>query len=401
MIGVLVIGDEVISGRVQDSNGAYLAKKLGEYGAPLKKILIIGDHEIEKGLSQLFDTCNMVFTTGGLGPTHDDITVEKIAHFFQLELTYSRALDKQIYIPKEEEKIPNPVGSALGLILKKEGKCIIALPGVPVEMRAMTDQLVKSLFVKEKNQKRIFSLGVNYCHTKEDQLAKLLAKIEKENPEFRIGIYPGSSVLQVVLRGEGTSEEEFGKRALPILSLLEKTVPTCNFPWHEGKIVLALHEELKKRKEKIIFAESCTGGDLAATVTQNPGASHYFLGSFVVYEDAMKEKVLHVKKKTLLEFGAVSAQVVQEMTEGLFNLSDATWAIAVSGIAGPDGGTPEKPVGTIWASVSKKGEKPDIGLIPLIRTLPRKEMIERTTNFLIGALWRKLTHNIRIFHDTE
>jgi PncC family amidohydrolase len=117
----------------------------------------------------------------------------------------------------------------------------------------------------------------------------------------------------------------------------------------------------------------------------------------VVYEDAMKEKILGVKKKTLSDFGAVSREVVEEMANGLFALSDATWVIAVSGIAGPSGGSIEKPVGTIWASVSKRGEKQDIGLIPIEKTLPRREIIEKVTDWLLEALLRKITHNIRAF----
>jgi len=163
------------------------------------------------------------------------------------------------------------------------------------------------------------------------------------------------------------------------------------------EIVLALHNELAKRSEKIFFAESCTGGEISATITKVPGASHYFLGSLVVYDDILKQKILGVKKETLLHFGAVSREVVEEMTEGLFHLSKATWVIAVSGIAGPDGGSIEKPVGTIWASVSKRGEKLDIGLMPLTQGLSRKEIIEETTQWLLDALWRKIAHNIRVF----
>jgi PncC family amidohydrolase len=161
--------------------------------------------------------------------------------------------------------------------------------------------------------------------------------------------------------------------------------------------LLTLHKELEKRQEKIFFAESCTGGEIAARITKIAGASHYFIGSMVVYEDAMKEKILGVKKKTLSDFGAVSREVVEEMANGLFALSDATWVIAVSGIAGPSGGSIEKPVGTIWASVSKRGEKQDIGLIPIEKTLPRREIIEKATDWLLEALLRKITHNIRAF----
>ena len=176
---------------------------------------------------------------------------------------------------------------------------------------------------------------------------------------------------------------------------IEKELEDYIFIAKDGKIETAIHNILDKRDETIAFAESCTGGELSSRITKIPGSSKYFLGSFITYSNKLKKDILKVSDKTLKEKGAVSIQTVKEMIKGVFDITDATYAIAISGIAGPTGGSQEKPVGTICLAIAKRSEDIDAGILHLPFT--RSLIIKAATNIAFGALFRRIAHNLEYF----
>jgi len=223
------------------------------------------------------------------------------------------------------------------------------------------------------------------CLLKEVEVDPFLRELKQKHPEADIGIFPSMGTLQVVFR----SEKPLG----PFVRAIEKKFPT--FYYGEGTIADAVHREMIERKKTLALAESCTGGAIAASLTAIPDSSKYFLGSIVAYSNVWKERFLQVSHSTIKKPGAVSLETVKEMVAGLFSETDADYAIAVSGIAGPTGGTKEKPVGTIYIAIGKRGERTDAGLLKAPKH--RASAIDLASQVSLGALWRRLVHNTVTF----
>jgi PncC family amidohydrolase len=219
------------------------------------------------------------------------------------------------------------------------------------------------------------------CLLKEKEVDPVLREMKKHHPELEIGIFPAYGSLQVVFRSENPVDS-FVRR-------LEESFPT--FAIGDRKVEEALHQELIHRKKRLGLAESITGGAIAARLTSMPDASQYLDGSIVAYSNAWKERFLKVSRSTLDHQGAVSRKTVEEMVEGIFEESDVDCAIAVSGVAGPSGGTPKHPVGTVYIAIGIRGEKIDSGKIKAVPD--RASAIELTIQTALGALWRRLVHN--------
>lgn len=401
-IGLLAIGDELLAGDCIDTNSQFLAKTLFDLGLYLTKKVTCGDHDVEACLADLLRECNFVITSGGLGPTHDDRTKAALASHFQKALISRPDIkhsDPEFLFPEDFETIDNPIGSAPGMFLEEGGRRVAALPGVPFEFRAMTLQwLVPYLEEKHLTEgERWFGKSIHFCQIKESQIASALSTLEKKYPNLQIGVYPRLGSVSVKLRMRASSEEEFERLVRPAFEELQALYPTLIYSSPSGLIEEALHERLRKTKETLALAESCSGGAMAARFTQYSEASRYFLGSFVTYSDEVKQQALGVSKKTLQTQGAVSQGVVEEMARGVFKQTDAIWAVSISGIAGPTGGTVEKPVGTIWAAIGKRGESIATGLIPMKSGRERHINIEYSVTYLLSALWRKMIYHIEPF----
>ncbi|MBS0585303.1 MAG: nicotinamide-nucleotide amidohydrolase family protein [Verrucomicrobia bacterium] len=381
-IVALMIGDELLTGEIADTNSHFLAEKLFSLGYRLSLKVTASDRDLFYQLERLKGEFDLLITSGGLGPTHDDVTKETIEKAFGVK-------------DSEERALVNPVGSASGTLITKEGYKIVLLPGVPTEFQAMVEMHMRELLGKKESS--CFARRVNYCLLSEEKLAPFLQEAEERFPGIEVGVYPKSSAVSVVLRGEAVDKEFFDKKTDPLVKELYERFPTLLFPSAKGDMAEAIHEELLRRGEKLALAESCTGGAFAERFTRRSGASGYFLGSIVSYADSAKEDFLGVSSKDLKEEGAVSQAVVEGMAEGLLKKTKADWVIAISGIAGPDGGSVEKPVGTIWAAIGKRDERLYSGLIPLRKNLPRKANIERSIEYLLAILWRKMAFSITPF----
>lgn len=223
------------------------------------------------------------------------------------------------------------------------------------------------------------------CLLKEGEVAPFIQELKKAHPDVEMALFPTPGMVQILFQGEK-----------PLQKLVEKVkhkFPT--FYCGEGRIEEALHTAFIEKKKTLALAESCTGGAVAAKLTQMPGASHYLLGSIVAYSNGWKERFLQVSRTTLKQKGAVSREVVIEMVQGLFNETDADFAAAVSGIAGPTGGTKEKPVGTIYIAVGHRGHKIDAGVVHA--PPERLGAIDLSVHLTLGALWRRLVHNTATF----
>jgi PncC family amidohydrolase len=223
------------------------------------------------------------------------------------------------------------------------------------------------------------------CLVSEKEVAPFVQELKKSHPHVEMAIFPGPGTVQIMFQSETPVDA--------LVALVQKKF--SSFFYGEGRIEEAVHKEFIAKKATLALAESCTGGKIAATLSAIPGCSKYFLGSIVAYSNAWKERFLQVSRSTLDKQGAVSREVVIEMVRGLFSETDADYGVAVSGIAGPSGGTKEKPVGTIFIAIGQRGHHIDAGVIHA--PPERSSSIDLSVHLTLGALWRRLVHNTATF----
>ena len=389
---IITIGDELLIGQVVDTNSAWMAERLNEAGIELYQITSVHDdrEHILKALDEAFSRADIVLTTGGLGPTKDDITKHVMCEYFGTTLVedarvrehiqelykerpdvLNRLTATQWLVPESATILPNRVGSAPIMVFERclggqevrssgefkihNSKFLIAMPGVPYEMKiAMREQVMPYLQLKTDKGKRkgeIIHRTMMLYGIAESTLAIRIEEWENALPQsMHLAYLPKDGIIRLRLSsyGEATSEE-IEQQLVNLKPLIaDYLIATEDLP-----LETLLGNQLKARHQTIATAESCTGGRLAAALNAQSGASAYYMGSVVAYDNTIKEQVLGVKHSTLLEWGAVSEQTVREMAEGVRTLMNTDYAIATSGIAGPTGGTPEKPVGTVWIAWAK------------------------------------------------
>ena len=369
---IITIGDELLIGQVVDTNSAWMAQRLNEVGIELYQITSVHDdrEHILKALDDAFSRADIVLTTGGLGPTKDDITKHVMCEYFGTRLVEAsdvRAHIHELYkerpdvlnrltatqwlVPQSATILPNRVGSAPILVFKKKGKWLLAMPGVPHEMKiAMTEQVLPYLRLKAIGERQkagdIVHRTIIVSGIPESQLAILIEDWESALPSsIHLAYLPKDGIIRLRLSTYGeTTEEELQSHIdtlLPLISAYQLATEDISLEALVGRL-------LKQHGKTIATAESCTGGRLAAALNAQSGASSYYMGSVVAYDNTIKEQVLGVPHDILMEEGAVSEQTVRKMAEGVRMLMHTDYAIATSGIAGPTGGTPDKPVGTVW-----------------------------------------------------
>lgn len=377
---IITIGDELLIGQVVDTNSAWMAQRLNEIGIEVYQITSVHDNRehILQALDGAFSRVDIVLTTGGLGPTKDDITKHVLCEYFETHLVEDIRVCEHIYnlyderpdvlnrltatqwlVPQSATILPNRVGSAPIMVFQKttfetlstqETKFLVAMPGVPYEMKiAMREQVMPYLQLKTEKGKLkgdIIHRTMMLYGIAESTLALKIEEWENALPQsMHLAYLPKDGIIRLRLSSYGGATSEEIEQQLANLKPLiaDYLIATEDLP-----LETILGNLLKQRHQTIATAESCTGGRLAAALNTQPGSSAYYMGSVVAYDNTIKEQVLGVKHDTLIKWGAVSEQTVCEMANGVRALMHTDYSIATSGIAGPTGGTKDKPVGTVW-----------------------------------------------------
>ena len=362
---IITIGDELLIGQVVDTNSAWMAQKLNEQGIELYQITSVHDdrNHIIAALNEAFSRVDIVLTTGGLGPTKDDITKHVLCDYFGTHLiedTRVRAHIHDLYkdrpdvlnrltatqwlVPETAEILPNRVGSAPLMIFHKEDKLLACMPGVPYEMQiAMTEQILPYI---GRTTATILHKTLQVTGIAESSLAILLENFENTMPDtLHLAYLPKDGIIRLRLSSYGALTE---KEMEHYFEELKQLVRDYLIAETDEPIEVIVGNLLKARHQTIATAESCTGGKLASLLNKHAGSSAFYFGSIISYDNSVKEHLLNVPAEMIKAHGVVSEEVVCEMANNVRKQIGADFAIATSGIAGPSGGTKEKPVGTVW-----------------------------------------------------
>ena len=375
---ILTVGDEILIGQVTDTNATYMAAALSEEGITVVEHLSVADSRIGimSGLDRALQQSDIVLMTGGLGPTKDDITKRVLADYFARELRFHRATfqrltklyqrygretnkshREQCRLPTGAKVLVNERGTAPGLWLEKDDRILISMPGVPYEMRYLMDEEVmpalRKLPKKAEGDELLRSVTLLTAGEGESTIAELLHDIEEDLPEdMSLAYLPNLGTVRLRLSVRGSSESACSAWLDEYREQIERTLGQLIYGYGKDDLASVVGRRLQERGQTLATAESCTGGTIGRMITAHAGSSQHYVGGVIAYSNALKQSLLGVPAPTLLDHGAVSEQTVMAMAEGARERLGADYAIATSGIAGPDGGTPEKPVGTIWIAVA-------------------------------------------------
>lgn len=370
---IITIGDEILIGQIVDTNSAWLGQVLGEEGIEVTRINSIADtpEAIVGAIESLYPETQLVLMTGGLGPTKDDLTKQTLAQYFGSEMTFREDVwehivelfkgfgrtpvernKQQALVPEVCEVIFNQKGTAPGMLFRHEGRRIISMPGVPYEMKHIVQDGLLPLLRDEIDyqiiHRTLFVVGVP-----ESVLADRIEPLEGEfAPSIKLAYLPKPGLVRLRLTARGKCNDDLISDIQRAVQTLRKALGDDLMDGSNKAIEEYLGEVLTKRGLTLGAAESCTGGGIGAALVSVAGSSAYFQGSIVAYSYDIKETMLGVDHNAIVTKGAVSEEVVRQMAEGARQRLNVDFAVAVSGIAGPGGGTPDKPVGTSWISIA-------------------------------------------------
>ena len=364
---LITIGDELLSGKTTNTNASWISQKLSSEGCSVIRHLTVPDKEedILDSLSDLFKmSTDIILCTGGLGPTNDDITRDSIFKFFKSnpvfdEVYWNELVSKfsrlgysipksnksQAIIPHNGEVFPNPIGSARGILFHLKGITLMALPGVPSEMEAMVEQTVLP-WVRKNNDKKLTSINIRTTGIPESALYEKINFEKIPQNDIKIGYYP--SIFGVDLRLSASDATKIKRVQSIIIENLKDYVYTVGEEPIENVVV----NRLINKDLTISFAESCTGGLLGHRITEVEGSSKVFKGGMVVYGNEAKVDQLNIDQDLLIKFGAVSQEVALKMAENVRDVFSSDIGVSITGIAGPSGGTVDKPVGLVYVGYS-------------------------------------------------
>ncbi|MFA4838479.1 MAG: competence/damage-inducible protein A [Candidatus Neomarinimicrobiota bacterium] len=370
--GVISIGNELLSGQIVNTNSAFISQFLKRYGIPVNFIITVGDDK--SAIVQAMDACrvhaDLIFITGGLGPTHDDITKTTIAEYFDSKLVFhedilndirelfrrrgkvmSDSNVSQAMIPDKAVIIPNPVGTAQGMKFQHEDKTFYVMPGVPLEMeRILTDSISKDM--EQLSETRINTLTIHTTGMPESELYGKIENWISDQKQIGISILPHFTHVDLVLYSGATdSLAMLSSAKRELAGMLGEIV----YGYDDDTLEMAVANFLMERKMTIAVAESCTGGLIADRLTNVSGSSAYFMMGVVTYSNESKVRLLNVDPETLKRYGAVSSETAKEMALGVRKLSGCDIGLSSTGIAGPLGGSDEKPVGLVHVGLSMDG----------------------------------------------
>lgn len=407
---IITIGDEILIGQIVDTNSVSIAKRLNAAGITVEEKLSIGDdaEQIATTLKRAHTQSQIVIITGGLGPTKDDITKHTLARIFSSQLIENKAVAEHVEkmlavrgiafntLNRSQAMVPecctvlfNHHGTAPGMWFEEGDHVTISLPGVPFEMEhLMEDEVMPRL-------KAHYSLHANIHRTMitsgiaESMLAERIAEWEDALPKgVKLAYLPSPNIVRLRL---STYDSEDGvaarKRIDELFNQLYKIIPDNIVGYEDASVQQLVHQLLTERGKTLAVAESCTGGIIASRFTAMAGSSAYFLAGVVAYANEAKRDILGVNYDDIMRYGAVSEQVARQMAEGAQRITGADYAIATTGIAGPTGGTTQKPIGTVWIAVATPQ-----GTIATLRPsgTDRSQIINRASAYAIEMLYKEL-----------
>ena len=409
---IITIGDEILYGQIIDTNSQWMSEALDEIGVRTIRKTTVGDDEkaIIAAFQEAFTRADLVLITGGLGPTHDDITKKALAAYFDCPISINpQALEEirvlfekrgfilsetnqqQAALPEKCEMISNKNGSAPGMWFEQEDKVFVSMPGVPHEMKGLMDDAILPRIEKEFHTSPIFHKIIKTSGIGESWLADKIQPWVKQLPShIKLAYLPGLGEVKLRLTASGKPQEQLESE---VATQVEQLIPLAGkyiYGFDQDSLQKVIGQLMTAQGKSISLAESCSGGYVAHLITSIPGSSNYFKGGVVAYDDQIKIDVLGVKVQTLEDFGAVSEETVTEMAKNVRKRFKTDIGIAISGIAGPDGGTDEKPVGTIWITLddghSLSSKKLTLGKL-------RDVNIKYSSQALLRMVWQTLIQN--------
>lgn len=376
---IITIGDELLIGQTIDTNSAFIAQELNKIGIWVQRRVAVGDvrEDIWKALDEEGENSDIILITGGLGPTADDITKPLLAEYFGGKLVVSeKVLEHVKYLFEKIYNRPGPIlernlkqaevpdvctvlhnarGSAPGMLFRKNGKVFISMPGVPHEMKGlMTEEVIPSL-LKEFTLPAIVHRTAFTSGQGESVIAEHIRDFESALPDhIKLAYLPDFGMVRLRLTAVGENKEQLENEIEPLFDQLKQLVKHFLVTDTDEGLPVVVGKILQQKGKTMGTAESCTGGYIAHLVTSIPGSSTYYNGSIISYANEIKETLLGVKHDTLVTAGAVSEETVKQMVKGAIEQLNVDYVVATSGIMGPGGGTPEKPVGMVWIAAGNK-----------------------------------------------
>ncbi|NLL42251.1 MAG: competence/damage-inducible protein A [Firmicutes bacterium] len=405
---LVMIGTELLLGEIVDTNATFLARNLAGLGIDVFFKSTVGDN-LQRGsevLAEAVKRSDVIIISGGLGPTEDDLTREIVAEVMhsplqedkgaleELETWFAQRYDqshmpvhnrKQALFPAGSKIIPNPIGTAPGFYLEKDGKMVIALPGVSQELKTMFSETVAPVLAQKGTGQILVTRNLHFVGIGESRLAEVLGDLLHEQSNPTLALYASGGIVRIRLACKAESREE----GLEIMAPVEREIRSRTKEFLYGTDGQSLEEVaaqfLVEKKLTLALAESCTGGLIGHLLTNVPGSSAFLNRGYVVYSNQAKVDDLGVRPETLEKFGAVSEQCAREMAEGARDRAQTDLALAVTGIAGPTGGTPDKPVGLVYISLASAG---DTIVQRHVWKGSREQIKNRTALMALRLLWQ-------------
>jgi nicotinamide-nucleotide amidase len=371
---IIAIGDEILIGQTIDTNSTFIAAQLNAQGIKVwqKKVIADTEEAIISALETLHPETRYVFMTGGLGPTKDDITKTTLLHYFGGEMEFRKEVYEQIlklfagfnrepkevhrlqaYVPNTAVTIVNEEGTAPGMRFEKEGRFYFSTPGVPYETEHLVADKIVPWIVETQLEGKIYHKTLITQGLGESEIAEQLEEWEENLPvALKLAYLPSPGLVRLRLTGQSIDKQKSTALVEEGIEAMRDILGDVVFGEDASSLEEIVGLSLSKRRLTLACAESCTGGYISHLITSIPGSSEYFLGGITAYSNSLKEQLLGVKPSSIEKFGAVSEQVALEMAEGIRNKTNSDFAVATTGVAGPGGGSEEKPVGTVWIAIA-------------------------------------------------
>lgn len=402
---IITIGDEILIGQIVDTNSAYISKSLNSAGIAVSERISVGDDaaQISETAERALSRCEVVIITGGLGPTKDDITKTTLAAMFGSPLVNDSRVENHVRgmlarrniafndLNRSQALVPacctvlfNAHGTAPGMWFEREGHVLVSLPGVPFEMRHLMDEEVLPRLKERFSLRSILHRTMITSGIAESLLAERIAAWENALPPYlKLAYLPAPNIVRLRLSAYEVEGESVAAEIERRFRELYDIIPDNIVGYENASVQESVHRLLVESGKTLAVAESCTGGTIASRFTAMAGASAYFLLGAVTYSNESKMDVLGVSAETIERYGAVSEQTAREMAEGVRRITGADYGLATTGIAGPSGGSEEKPVGTVWMAVSSAE-----GTTAVMRNsgTDRGQIIERASAYAIELL---------------